>query len=698
MGYRGDVPYKDNEEYLQEQMIGLNRFLFERLACYSEEQAVLLREKMEERMQQKELWRKNSYQKIWKENQDRVELSLEIGRTLYLERIVRYFEEKEFFRQVFLLSFLWEMDHWYRQCFEVLLGREVKALTLRDFITVFFIDAGTEHVEAFYRISEDLEILRIFFPDFSESGDLFGQPIRCDVRFSDYLFDTDFFYSQGTSRLDVSEQDKVIFAREEEKNRLLFTMEEEVPICLLYGEKGSGKKTLLAKTAQEKEEKLLLCRLRDKTEESLSVIYIRLRYALRDAIVRGFLLVLEGMEQFEEKKLREILSFLRKEIYPYVRGLYLLYDREDCTIEKEELYLISFHPLTEKERLLVWEYYAKLLPQNIMVSKKVVLKEFANLFAITPGQIWQVWKDACLEAKDSEDGITEKILYQVCYTQLGHPLGEKAVLVKSEFTMQNLKMEESEKKVLFDICNGIRCRNTVMREWQFEKIVPYGAGITVLFAGPPGTGKTMAAQVIANELHMELYKIDLSQVIDKYVGETEKNIRRIFSQAKKSHSILFFDEGDSIFHKRLEATGSNERFANIESSLLLQCIEEYDGAVILATNHFSSIDPAFIRRFKYYLLFREPDKKVRYEIWREVFPKEAPLSEEVDFHVLADLFELTGAEIKNVALTAAYLAAAREDEILLLDILTAVKREMYKNNLILTREKLKSLGYLYDEL
>jgi SpoVK/Ycf46/Vps4 family AAA+-type ATPase len=208
----------------------------------------------------------------------------------------------------------------------------------------------------------------------------------------------------------------------------------------------------------------------------------------------------------------------------------------------------------------------------------------------------------------------------------------------------------------------------------------------------------MAAQVIANELKMELYKIDLSQIFDKYVGETEKNIKQIFEQARKSNSILFFDEADSIFNKRFEASNSNDRFANIESSLLLQCIEEYSGISILATNNYNSIDTAFIRRFKYYILFREPDENVRYEIWKSVIPKEAPVSNDVDLKMLSHQFEFTGAVIKNVVLSAAYLAAEEGEAISLIDILRSVKREMFKNNLILTKEKLGSMGYLFEDI
>ncbi len=208
----------------------------------------------------------------------------------------------------------------------------------------------------------------------------------------------------------------------------------------------------------------------------------------------------------------------------------------------------------------------------------------------------------------------------------------------------------------------------------------------------------MAAQVIANELKMELYKIDLSQIFDKYIGETEKNIKLIFDLAKKSNSILFFDEADAIFNKRLDASSSNDRFANIESSLLLQCVEEYSGISILATNNFNSIDSAFIRRFKYYILFREPDEEVRYEIWKSVLPQEAPISKDLDLRLLAKQFQFTGAVIKNVVISSAYLAAEKGEPISLIDILVSIKREMFKNNLILTKDKLGSLGHMFEDI
>ena len=325
------------------------------------------------------------------------------------------------------------------------------------------------------------------------------------------------------------------------------------------------------------------------------------------------------------------------------------------------------------------------------LGEDVDIPTLANTFALTAGKM----KKALAAAKVMSvciDCIDKKNLYHACYGQMPKHLSDKASRIETHFSGDDLKLPPGDKALLSDICDCVRNRHIVLEEWNFKKAVPYGKGISCLFAGPPGTGKTMAAQVIANELSMELYRIDLSQVIDKYVGETEKNIKRIFDDAAKMSCILFFDEADSIFNKRMEAQGANERFANIESSLLLQCIEDFDGITILATNNQGRMDFAFLRRFKFYLKFLEPDENERYEIWKSVIPDEAPLSKEVDLQELARIFEFTGAMIKNVALQSAYLAAKEKRPIAPGDIVLAAKREMEKNNRTLDRGRLGRLG------
>lgn len=201
----------------------------------------------------------------------------------------------------------------------------------------------------------------------------------------------------------------------------------------------------------------------------------------------------------------------------------------------------------------------------------------------------------------------------------------------------------------------------------------------MLFAGRPGTGKTMAAQVMARELGLELYCVDLSRMVSKYIGETEKNINSIFEEALKSNVILFFDEMDALFSKRTEVKSANDRYVNMEVAFLLQKMEQYEGISILATNHLQQIDTAFFRRIQYVIQFPLPAPEQRYEIWRSVFSANVPLECDVDFTYLANQFELSGAVIKNAALTAMFLAAASPKQQCSMEhILKGIQQELEK--------------------
>ena len=181
-----------------------------------------------------------------------------------------------------------------------------------------------------------------------------------------------------------------------------------------------------------------------------------------------------------------------------------------------------------------------------------------------------------------------------------------------------------------------------------------GKGLNALFHGSSGTGKTMAAEVIANELKLDLYKIDLSSVVSKYIGETEKNLIKIFKEAETSNSILFFDEADALFGKRSEVKDAHDRYANIEVGYLLQKMEEYEGIVILATNLMKNMDDAFVRRMHFSVEFPFPDEEHRFRIWNTIFPEEAPKDENIDFEFLAKKFKIAGGNIKNIVLCAAF--------------------------------------------
>ncbi|HWS90144.1 MAG TPA: ATP-binding protein [Pyrinomonadaceae bacterium] len=231
---------------------------------------------------------------------------------------------------------------------------------------------------------------------------------------------------------------------------------------------------------------------------------------------------------------------------------------------------------------------------------------------------------------------------------------------------------------LKEICQQVKHRHLVYGEWGFERKLSLGKGLNALFAGPPGTGKTMAAEVIARELRLDLFKIDLSQVVSKYIGETEKNLDRIFREARASNSILFFDEADALFGKRSEVKDAHDRYANIEVGYLLQKMEEYDGVAVLATNLRQHMDEAFVRRMHVIVEFPFPDEEHRRRIWEVVFPQETPLAADVDFGLLAAEVKLAGGNIKNIALAAAFYAAEEGGAVGRHHLESAARREYQK--------------------
>ncbi|HOZ84110.1 MAG TPA: ATP-binding protein, partial [Niabella sp.] len=222
----------------------------------------------------------------------------------------------------------------------------------------------------------------------------------------------------------------------------------------------------------------------------------------------------------------------------------------------------------------------------------------------------------------------------------------------------------------------VRNRNTVYNKWGFASKGMRGLGISALFAGESGTGKTMASEVLANELKLDLYKIDLSKVVNKYIGETEKNLKKIFDAAEDGGAILLFDEADALFGKRSNVKDSHDRYSNIEVSYLLQRMEQYRGLAILTTNMKSAIDSAFTRRFSAVVNFPFPDAVQRAEIWHGIFPDATPVGD-IDIDKLSR-FPITGGNIKNIALNAAFLAANEKTLVTMPHILQATKTEYSK--------------------
>jgi adenylate kinase family enzyme len=257
-------------------------------------------------------------------------------------------------------------------------------------------------------------------------------------------------------------------------------------------------------------------------------------------------------------------------------------------------------------------------------------------------------------------------------------LGDLAARLAPGYVWQDLVLPERQQELLRSISAYLRHRDRVLSEWGYERTVARTQGLKVLFAGESGTGKTMAAQVLAAELGLDLFRVDLATVVSKYIGETEKNLERIFTAADGSNAILFFDEADALFGKRSEVSDSHDRYANIEVAYLLQRMEQYPGAVILATNFKRNIDEAFVRRLDFVVDFPFPEPADRRKIWQLVLPREAPVSEDADLDFLAAQFKLSGGAIRNCSLAAAFRAADVDEPISMRHLIRAVAQEYAK--------------------
>jgi SpoVK/Ycf46/Vps4 family AAA+-type ATPase len=287
--------------------------------------------------------------------------------------------------------------------------------------------------------------------------------------------------------------------------------------------------------------------------------------------------------------------------------------------------------------------------------------------------------DAAAKATSTGD------VWRAARAQFSNALRGLADRIVPAYTFEDLVLPDDTLRQLREIAAQVSLRGVVYERWGFGERLSRGRGIAALFSGPSGTGKTMAAEVLANYLNLDLYRVDLSGVVSKYIGETEKNLRRVFDAAEESGAILFFDEADALFGKRSEVHDSHDRFANIEINYLLQRMEDYRGLAILATNMKSQLDQAFLRRLRFLVDFPFPSVAERKRIWQGVFPSKAE-TQNVDYAFLSRL-EIAGGNIKNIAMNAAFLAATGEHPIGMQHLLSAARREYTKiDKLVLESE------------
>jgi AAA+ superfamily predicted ATPase len=309
---------------------------------------------------------------------------------------------------------------------------------------------------------------------------------------------------------------------------------------------------------------------------------------------------------------------------------------------------------TETEQLRLWH---RALPPAIPRAADLHPERLVRRYHLTPGDIGEAAGTAVVAAMRQGSPVTLQHMTEAVRGRLRHRLKDIADVVETTVEWDDIVLREDIVDRIIELLSVVQYEKVVMDQWGFSQRFSYGRGLSALFSGPPGTGKTMIAGLIAKELGLELFRVDLSRIVSKWVGETEKNLDAAFAEAEESSAVLFFDEAEALFGKRGEVRHGTDRYANLEVSFLLQRLERHDGLVILASNLRDEIDPAFVRRFQHVVHFPRPSERERRRLWRLAFPAEAPLAPDVDLGVFARL-DLTGAGIVGSARVAA-LAAAR---------------------------------------
>jgi hypothetical protein len=299
-------------------------------------------------------------------------------------------------------------------------------------------------------------------------------------------------------------------------------------------------------------------------------------------------------------------------------------------------------------------------------------------WTLTPAEI----ANAALVAPAGPEAVVE-----ACRQRMQQTAAGLCTPLPCPYAWDDIVLSPAVRRHLKELEAQMRLRWPVYEEWGFDRLCPLGRGITALFAGPSGTGKTMAAQVLAHSLGMDLYRIDLAGVVSKYIGETEKNLKQIFDACERANVLLFFDEADALFGQRTEVKDAHDRYANIEIDYLLQRLEQFNGLAVLATNRKGEIDSAFLRRIRFIVDFTQPGPAERQALWRRALPERAPDGEafldSIDWDLLANRLNMTGSDIKSAALSAAFLARAEGTRIGMKHLVHAARRELAKHGVVL---------------
>lgn len=664
--------YESNFDYLKDEFKSLENLLRSYLKCKSERNFESKREEI---------------LSDFKENQEIIRLRLEKSAensffAPYYLRQTYGLNDLEWFCVV--LTVMLELDEKYRKM--ILSIESAESLTYSAMIKLYFFTDDISKIENYF------DVLSVSKRRLSSLCFVDGNP-NIDKRLFDIIMsnsanEINIAGIEVFSNVNFSEDPLAI--REDiavKMSEFLGKSDESDSICVcISGENGIGKKTIVNR----------ICKLCGKPIVYIDLKAIGERHFIQNVItgcreslfVKGFVCFC-GLDSVDDEKIKTAVSVARR----FSGVSFLVSEKKLNFLDSLGLRVIKkeLPELTIDERFKLWEDVLA----GLKIDNKLDISELSGKFLLTPKQINSSVSDALMQnSLENKEIIDEKDIANAIYSQMTSNLSEKAALIKKKHTWNELVLNPDEKETIKRACNQLKYRRTVYEKWGMGNRILYGTGLSMLFAGPSGTGKTMAAQVVASDLGLEIYKVDLSRVISKYIGESEKNLGEIFDNAKKSNVILLFDETDCIFAKRTEVKDSHDRNANLETSYLLQKMEEHTGVTILTTNFLENIDKAFFRRINYVVHFAFPNAKARREIWEKMFNKDVPIAKDVDFDFLAEKFEISGGSIKNVALTAAFMAASEDNKIRMKHMIRAMRYEIKKQGKMVSKDDFGEYGYL----
>ena len=407
------------------------------------------------------------------------------------------------------------------------------------------------------------------------------------------------------------------------------------------------------------------------------------RHWERESILEGKVLLLDcdRTDRLEPSQMLMLAQFIEE-----IKRPVIITSRSPLQALRRQIIRFDITKPNLQEQLVIWENaLTELKPHlnghgNVLNDPKETfqqhLQELSAQFNLSTSLIRRACTAAAGQIIEQPSTSLERILWESCRVQARPNLDELADRVESKSSWQDLVLPPLQEQTLHEIAAHVSNRAMVYNNWGFAGKHQRGLGITAMFSGPSGTGKTLAADVLARELHLDLYKIELSSVVSKYIGETEKNLEQIFDAAESGGVILLFDEADSIFGKRSDVKDSHDRHANTEVNYLLQRMEAYSGLAILTTNFPNNMDSAFLRRLRFVVPFPFPSATQRSEIWRRVFPPDTPIKD-LKFDKLAQL-NVAGGNIRIIALNAAFLAADAGEPVQMKHILQATQTEYTK--------------------